>query len=194
MEGKLNPWQTYHENTKERPPRESLQRALALVEERNTALDLGAGALTDTKYLIQEGFEKIVVVDSEPSIGQRSTEINNDRLEVVISKFEDFNFSPNTYDLINAQFSLPFTHPEQFIEVFERLKDSLKQRGVFVGQLFGDRDGWASDSNMTFHTSDQVKELLDGLEVMEFKEEEKDGTTAAGEQKHWHVFHLLARK
>jgi len=194
MEGKANTWKAYHEKTKERPPRESLRKALELVTKRGKALDLGAGALADSKHLLTAGFENVIAVDSEASILERAKEIKDKRLEIVISTFEDFNFVPNDCDLINAQFSLPFAHPESFTNVFGKLKDSLTTRGVFAGQLFGDRDEWKTNPNMTFHTQEEVQGLLSGLEVLELREEEKDGATVSGDSKHWHVFHILARK
>ena len=39
-------------------------------------------------------------------------EINDDRLETCVSNFEDFDYKENTYDLINAQYSLPFMNKE----------------------------------------------------------------------------------
>lgn len=194
MKEQLNSWQTYHENTKERSPSKSLVQALNLVQERDTALDLGAGALTDTKYLLENDFKKVVAVDSEPSIADRGEQINDPRLEINVNRFENFEFAQNTFDLINAQFSLPFTHPTSFEDVFVKVKNSLKQGGIFVGQLFGDRDEWANDPKITFHTREQALELLSDLEVIEFNEEEKDGTTASGSKKHWHFFRVLAQK
>jgi hypothetical protein len=32
------------------------------------------------------------------------------------------------------------------------------------------------------------------FEIIEFIEEEKEGSTAAGTNKHWHVFHFIVRK
>lgn len=194
MGERFNNWHTYHERTKDRPFRESLREGLSLVSARDIALDLGAGALTDTKHLLQSGFKKVVAVDSEPSVRDRSQEIGDDRLEVVVKRFEDFDFTPNTYDFVNAQFALPFIHPDSFNQVFEKLKNSLKADGILVGQLFGDRDGWKDDPNLTFHTSDEVRELLADLEVINLREEERDKSTAAGTPKHWHVFHIITRK
>lgn len=194
MEETNNKWLTYHETTKGRPPAQSLLSAVELVVERNSALDLGAGALTDTKYLLHSNFKEVTAVDSEPSMQFRANELNEERLTTFISRFEDFNFVPNTYDLINAQFALPFTHPASFDEVFKKLKSALKKNGIFVGQLFGDRDEWSHDPKMSFHTIEQVKALLAGLEVLSIDEKEKDGSTAAGILKHWHVFHIMARK
>jgi hypothetical protein len=46
---------------------------------------------------------------------------------------------------------------------------------------------------MTFLTSTQAREQLEGLEILEFTEEDQDGTTADGTPKHWHVYHIIAR-
>jgi tellurite methyltransferase len=47
---------------------------------------------------------------------------------------------------------------------------------------------------MTFHTKQQVEELLSNMEILELNEEDKDGKTANGALKHWHVFHVIARQ
>jgi SAM-dependent methyltransferase len=194
MEKEKNNWQEYYKQTKEDPPRESLVRAMELVEEKEEALDLGAGALNDTKYLLEEGFQKVIAIDREPSVKELGQEINSEKLEIVISSFESFEFPENTFDLINAQYSLPFIPPESFNEVFKKIKSSLKTGGIFVGQLFGERDEWRDNPLMTFHTSEEVKGLLSGVEVIDLREEEKDGETASGVMKHWHIFHITARK
>ena len=31
-------------------------------------------------------------------------------------------------------------------------------------------------------------------EIIDFKEVEKDGTTALGKEKHWHIFNIIAKK
>ncbi|HEY3991613.1 MAG TPA: hypothetical protein VGM01_01930 [Ktedonobacteraceae bacterium] len=42
-------------------------------------------------------------------------------------------------------------------------------------------------------TREQALEQLAGLEVLECVEEDQDGATADGTQKHWHVYHVIAR-
>ena len=46
---------------------------------------------------------------------------------------------------------------------------------------------------MTFHSADQARALLDGLEIVHWDEEDADGTAYTG-PKHWHVFHVVARR
>jgi hypothetical protein len=47
---------------------------------------------------------------------------------------------------------------------------------------------------MTFLERAQALALLDGLAIEMFEEEESDGVTPRGTPKHWHIFHIVARK
>ena len=47
---------------------------------------------------------------------------------------------------------------------------------------------------MSFHSRDEVLALLRGLEIEHLDEVDEDGQTAVGDPKHWHVFHVVARK
>jgi hypothetical protein len=47
---------------------------------------------------------------------------------------------------------------------------------------------------MSFHTRPEAEALLSDLEIIEFTEEDADGHVADGSPKHWHVFHILARR
>ena len=99
------------------------------------------------------------------------------------------------YDLVNAQYSLPFIAPVNFIKVLNSINSSLKKEGIFTGQLFGVHDEWNTENGiMTFHTHKEVEKLLSDYEIIDFKEEERDKNTAAGILKHWHVFHFIVKK
>jgi hypothetical protein len=45
---------------------------------------------------------------------------------------------------------------------------------------------------MTFHTRADVISLLDGLQILELHETERDGEAYSG-PKHWHTYDILAR-
>ena len=47
---------------------------------------------------------------------------------------------------------------------------------------------------MTFQTRAEAEALLSRFEVELFDEVEEDGSTAVGKQKHWHLFHVVARR
>jgi hypothetical protein len=119
-----------------------------------------------------------------------------ERLHQVQSSFEDFPFAAHApFDLISAQFSLPFTRPDAFAPMFARLTAAIRPGGIFAGQFFGVNDQWNRQGRPhTFLTREQAEELLHDLGVIELVEEDADGQVANGNPKHWHVFHILARR
>ena len=184
-------WSDFYQITKERPPWPRLVTAVELLGYTGQALDLGCGAGRDTRYLLARGFE-VTSVDREAASLAILADLPTEHLHLVQAGFEDFAFE--CYDLVNAHFALPFTRKDQFTAVFARLKASLKPRGIFVGQFFGVNDTWNTpENNMTFLSREQAHEQLAGLDTLEFVEEDQDGTTADGTQKHWHVYHIIAR-
>lgn len=185
-------WENFYTFTKDSPPWPLLGRAVYFLPLKGHALDLGAGAGRDTRYLLQQGFQ-VTAVDSDPHAIAILRSFPQENLQVVQASFEDFAF--DIYDLINAQFALPFLPQQRFHEVFERVKRAIKPNGIFVGQFFGIHDQWnTSDSNMTFLTKEQAEAVLWDMDIIELNEEDRDGHVADGSPKHWHTFHIIARK
>ncbi len=177
------------------PPRPLLMRAAALAASKDHALDAGAGALNATKYLLSAGFAHVTALDSAPASQQVAAELPAAQVTFVLSRFEDFSYPASTYDLVNAEFSLPFIRRDKFAVVFPALLGSVKLGGLFTGQLFGPRDSWNTpESGMNFHSRGEVERLLRGFKIVELEEEDHPGKTKLGEPKHWHIFHILARK
>lgn len=201
-------WGSFYRFTQDSPPWPLLVRGAALAPSHGFALDLGAGAGRDTRYLLEQGFI-VTAVDAEPQAVALLNALPHARplpqlpqptqaqLRVVQSAFEDFTFTPAAYDLISAQFALPFMPKGRFTEVFARLKAALAPGGIFAGQFFGVHDQWNTPDRaltMTFLTRAEAEILIRDLETIEFTEEDVDGHVADGSPKHWHVFHILARK
>jgi tellurite methyltransferase len=185
-------WRKFIAITAGQPAWPSLVRAAGLFDEPGDALDVGAGAGRDTAYLLEHGW-RVTAVDSSPSAAKALARFANPKLKVVVAPAQDF--VPATYDLVNAQFSLPFIPPAKFAGALERLRGSVRPRGVMAATFFGLNDGWNTrGSNMTFNTRADVERLFAGWNVVELTEEDdKDGHTADGSPKHWHVFQLIAR-
>jgi tellurite methyltransferase len=194
-----NPWPTYSERTKDRDPRELLVQAVAFARGRDHALDLGSGALNESKFLLDQGFKLVTAVnkdplDIDPIAKARAESYPKDRFEYRVSPFDAFDFQTDTYDLINAQYSLAFNPPETFDRMFGSLKASLKQGGIVTGQFFGPHDEWSGNRKMTFITREKAEKLLEGFEILHFKEIEGPDNLAVGSTKHWHTLHFIAQK
>ena len=182
----------FYQRTKNKSPSFLLVRALKHCVNRNDALDLGCGAGRDTRFLLQQGF-RVTAVDRNPEAFLRLQDLSQDQLTLVQCSFETFAFG--AYDLISAQWSLPFIQSDLFEETLHKIKQALRPDGIFTGQFFGIHDAWnAERSKMTFCTQEQARLHLHGLQIITFWEVEEDTETTLGEPKHWHVFHFIARK
>ncbi len=187
-------WAEFYKHTRERPPWPRMIRAASFVTHREGALDLGCGAGRDTRYLLDQGF-RVTAVDADANAMAILATFPQERLRAVQSSFGDFAFE--SYDLINAHFCLPFLAREQFYAVFGKVREALNPDGIFVGQFFGIHDQWNTPERaeaMTFLTREEALQALNGLDVIEFDEEDIDSVVADGSPKHWHVFHIIARK
>jgi tellurite methyltransferase len=196
-------WGRYYDATGDQP-RETLLFALKRFESEGDsneegwfAIDLGCGAGRDTAELLRRGWRVLAVDAEEGAIERllRRDDLGSDdvgRLETQVARFEEARLP--SANLINSSFALPFCPPTQFEAVWQRIVVSLRRGGRFSGQLFGNRDGWAPAPDMTFQTRGEAEELLRGFNVERFTEVDEDGQTAVGDPKHWHLFHVVARK
>jgi SAM-dependent methyltransferase len=185
-------WRKFMAATIGQPPWPELVRAAGLFEAPGEALDVGAGAGRDTAYLLGRGW-RVTALDSSPSAAETLKRLAHRNLRVVVSTAQDF--VPSDYELVNAQFSLPFIPPDQFAKTVARIRDSVRSGGVMAATFFGKHDEWnVPGSNLTFSTQKQVERMFSDLELIELTEVDKDGNTADGAPKHWHVFHLTARR
>lgn len=186
-------WSEYYELTRNKPPSKLLIKALGYVKNKKRAIDIGGGALRDTHYLLEQGFD-VTVIDKSELMAKEAKKIKSDKLHYFVSSFEKFDFPEKTFDLACAMYSLPFNSPSTFDDVFEKIKKSLVKGGIFCGQLFGDKDQWSNNKEMTFHTEKQARKLFSGMEIIEFTEKENDDKIVNGTLKHWHVFHIIGCK
>ena len=186
-------WERFLAATRGQPAWGRLMKTASMFDHPGEALDVGAGGGRDTAYLLEHGWH-VTSVDSSPAAAKLLRGIApEDRLRVVRSAAEDF--APGSYDLVNAQFSLPFVPPARFIETVTRLQRAVRPGGRMAVTFFGPRDTWnVPGSDMTFTTRDDVERLFAGWKLVELTEIEEDGSTATGGTKHWDVIHVIARK
>jgi SAM-dependent methyltransferase len=162
-----------------------------MFEQPGEALDVGAGAGRDTGYLLRQGW-RVTAVDASPEAATALRRMPRQRnLRVVVSAVEDFE--PSTYDLVNAQFALPFIAPARFHATVERLVASVLPGGFMAATFFGRNDEWnVAGTDINFSSRDEIEHLFAGWQLIELTEVDEDGHTADGTPKHWHAFHVIA--
>ena len=182
-------WSDYYARTRGRPPRPTLLEALARFGGRTgLAVDLGIGGGRDATEMLARGWH-VVGIDKEPAVLMLP---RHPRLTVRREAFETARL-PQA-DLVNASFSLPFCRPEAFPAFWERIAAALNPGGRFAGQFFGPRDGWFGAPGIAFLPETEARALLSSFDIERFDEEEDEAETPRGEMKHWHIFHIVARK
>lgn len=190
-------WAAYYDAVAGGPARDTLIAAAdAFASEGRVgdAVDLGCGSGRDTFELLRRGW-RVLAIDADEDGVRRVREAAHGapRLETRLARLENADWG--TRDLVNASYALFFLAPEPFARTWQRIRASLRHGGRFSGQLLGDRDTWAADPKMTHHSRGDVTHLLDGLEIERLDEDENpNGQTATGVAKHWHVFHVVARR
>ena len=187
-EGGMN-WSDYYAKTRGRPPRTTLLDALARFGGRTgLAVDLGIGGGRDAVVLLERGW-RVVGIDNEPAVLALP---RHPRLTLRREPFETAAL-PQA-DLVNASFSLPFCRPDVFPAFWCRIQAALRPGGRFAGHFFGPKDSWAGNPGILHIPEAELRALLAPFEVECFDEEEDDSETPRGEMKHWHIFHVVARK
>jgi SAM-dependent methyltransferase len=195
-------WSKYYAATEGRPPRPTLLFALerfAAAGICGTTADLGCGDGRDATELLRRGWS-VVAIDSEPlaleRLRGRSDLPPAAKLDPRCSKFEDADWG--RVELVNSSFALPFCPPGAFPALWRKIDGSILPGGRFAGQLCGPRDSWAEkglDSRaLTILDEAAARGLFVGYVIELFEEEETDSVTPRGEAKHWHIFHIVARK
>jgi tellurite methyltransferase len=191
-------WRDYYERTSGRPPRRTLLFALDAfgnAVERRAAVDLGCGDGRDTIELLRR-FWSVLAIDAEAAaiarLAARPDLPKGAALATRVARFEDTRWQ--AVDLVNASFALPLCARERFPALWARIVQSLRPGGRFAGQLFGERDEWAGEPGITHLSRAAVERLFDGFATELFEEEETDTATPYGKPKHWHLFHIVARK
>jgi SAM-dependent methyltransferase len=188
-------WEGYYAARSERPVRPLLVEAVDLFARPGRAVDLGAGGGVDTRFLLERGW-RVTAIDNDADAVRRLTDLAADADGRLVVRHGDLadDLGLEPVELIHAGFSLPFCPPDRFPALWRQVEDAVGPGGVLVAQLFGDRDSWAGEyDDLTFHTAEEVDRLLGDWQVRRLEIADHDGTSYVG-PKHWHVFHILARR
>lgn len=194
-----NDWPGYFGAVLGKPPRETLIAALDAFDREGLtdglAVDLAAGEGRDTLELLKRGW-RVVATDNSPEafplLWPRVTDESKSRLTTLEVTFADTQMPE--CDLVNASFALPFCASDDFPALWTKIVAAIRPGGRFAGQFFGDRDSWASLPGRTHHSRDDVLKLLQGFDIEMMNMEEKDDPPDVRHPKHWHLFHVAAKK
>lgn len=136
---------------------------------------------------------RVTAIDSDPTMPARLEDlVVAGGVTAIVSDLRAAHLPPAW--LVHSSYTLPFVPPADYPSLWQRVKGCLLPGGWLAADFFGDRDSWYGTPSLTFHDRRAVDQQLADFEVVEIAEEEQDGHAFGGEPKHWHVFHVVARR
>jgi hypothetical protein len=178
-----------------RVPHSLFLRALPFVSQWDNIIDIGAGYLNETIYLLEKGYN-VTALDRNPLPGVLVPKVTSN-LTYLKQDFHTYPYPPYHYNLIISLFSLSFTEPAVFGKFFTRVIDATARHGVFVGNIFSKNDDWNNHSlpGITFLTKKEVEKFFSPeFEMIECRDREWDGPQYDGVIKHWHTVDFIAKR
>jgi SAM-dependent methyltransferase len=191
-------WAAYYDKLRDRPPRKTVLAALDAFGPSSAdslVIDLGCGDGRDVVEMVRRGWN-VVAVDAEPAALQQLAARQMpgaERITPVNARLEEVPL-PIGVKWVNSSFAMPLCEPARFHALWTRIREALPPGGRFSGQWYGPRDSWVGRPGMTFLDRREAEALLADFEVELFEEEESDSVTPRGNPKHWHIFHIVARR
>ena len=191
-------WADYYRKVAGRDVRPLFAAGMAAVQGAGVvpgaAVEIGFGDGTESVALLRAGWH-VTAIDPTPSaatlLREKVPPAALARLDIVTDDAESAALPE--FDLLYAGYALPFIEPAKFPAVWSRIRERIRPGGFLVVNLFGVHDTWAGDHALTFLDRAGAEALVDGLEVISFREEDAEGPSASG-PKHWHLFDVIARQ
>ncbi len=187
----MGKWEKYQNDTYENKHNHLLDEVIKYLKPNSKIIDFGCGSGNDTVFMIKQGF-KVLAIDkviNNTFFSERLTNSQMENLTLKTCTFENFEFEK--CDMIMSFFALPFCNSAKFLEVWGNIYNCLNKNGLFVGQLFGDRDKWRKAKTINTFSKDEVLSLLERYEILYFKEIEYN---IENSKKKWHYFDIIAKK
>jgi SAM-dependent methyltransferase len=172
-----------------------LLHALDILKVRNGhALDIGAGPLNDTRFLLRAGFS-VDAVDRDPHTLALATALHDPRFNFFHADIRDVPIATAAYSLIVAIHVLPFLPRADLPRIISSIIDGLSNGGILCCTFLGPDDSWAQKRpHMTFYSRSELHSMFTRLQPIVFSDCRYDGTNAKNDPKHWHVLRCILRK
>lgn len=143
---------------------ETTQKALAKFEHHlpQHVIDFGAGTGQETLELLKRGCPSVVAIDADYEAISILRERTREWLPIgVLDTYQGpfLDYRPvKSADLFIASYSWPYRPPADFEECWVKSLSCVAPGGWVAGHLFGPPE--KIDPGMTYHTFDNIKELL----------------------------------
>ena len=190
----------YYQATASAPIRPDLELAATQLLPSKVAIDCGCGAGSNTAYLASMSYT-VHAFDIEDEAIQRCRDRfrNNDAVQLSRHSFTSFNYPKAS--LVLAEASLFFCAKHDFGNVWRSITDCLEPQGLFCGSFLGPQDTMAIPNHpsvlwqeVLILEENDIKDWLSDYDILHWTEHEHTGQSSLGEEHHWHIFSVVAKK
>jgi trans-aconitate methyltransferase len=137
------------------------------------AVDLGAGAGNEVKYLLQNSYDVFAIDANQDSTNMISKRFpQNPQLKIINKQFENIEFLPKA-SLILAINSIPFMTKASFPKLWHSITEALDGGGCIIVTFFGPKHHLkrGPTSPVIFRLKEhEIKKLFKDFEVVYFSE------------------------
>lgn len=163
-----------------------------LPDQAGHVVELGCGTGQGCEFFLDRGWT-VTAIDLDPRAIAATQERLGDRhgLELIQGDITESDLP--AADAITAGFLFFLLSPEDFERVWPRVVGALRPGGVLLAQFLGANDDWVKQGALA-HPETEIDGLLSGFDILHRETVERDGKTAWGDAKHWHVHHVIAQK
>jgi SAM-dependent methyltransferase len=149
---------------------------------RKVALDLGAGNLRDSKYLLAQGFETVIAVDT----CEQSIDFVIPGIDLRIMPIQYFKGESESIDFAISCNTLFFLRSEEIKYIFKEVYKCLKVGGVFACNVLAPDDAWVKEGKSGVYAlkKKRIEDFCACFTKFEIREKRRDGETSAGTPAH----------
>ncbi len=191
----MGQWVGYHQMVGDRANSMVVGTLNDFVTRREACLDLGAGNLRDSKFLLWQGFSRVVAVDSS----EDSLPFATEGIELHIMPIEQFVPEKDAFDFAFSANTFFFLSPTQIANALQNVLNGLRAGGIMAFNVLGKEDGWVvMGEQVSSFTEESLKALCVGFEVLGVGEGRNQAKHLNSfgilETKFWHTISIVLRK
>jgi SAM-dependent methyltransferase len=193
-------WDEYYESVGN-TPNPLVVKTLDYVKGRGAALDLGAGNMRDSAFLLEQGFGRVVAVEREVSCVVYKPE----GVELRLEDIQKCEMGENQYDLVVCcNVFLHFSEAENRA-ILEQVLRALVPGGILVCNILGDRQEGFEGENRAKYNFEGVARFSAGFDLLVVNPVESEPSLGISEEteevvfllfpvRHDHAWSLVLRK
>lgn len=184
----------FYKQSLELGPSPFLKFALEYATVKDEAIDIGAGAMLDTKQIVDAGFTHVIASDVNPNTEGYLIDELRDHVSLKTEDVNSFDYPADSFDLVYSSKALQYLKAENTDRALENIFRSIRKGGLFVGAIFGLYDDQVDLNKGYFPTFAEIKSKFKDSEWKLIKATKRDSDSPNPHYEKMNLYGIIARK